>query len=62
MIYCLYQTTNLVNGKIYVGIHQSQSLDDAYLGSGKLLKAAIKKYGRKNFKREILKRSLQKKK
>lgn len=45
----LYQTTNLINGKIYVGIH---STDD--LGSGIALINAIKKYGKENFEREIL--------
>ena len=48
----IYKTTNLVNGKIYIGQHCGTN--PAYLGSGKLLKAAIKKYGQENFKREIL--------
>lgn len=52
--YLVYKTTNLVNGKIYIGQHQTYDLNDGYLGSGKLLKQAIKKYGEQNFKREIL--------
>ena len=48
----IYKTTNLVNGKIYVG--QDSNNDSNYLGGGKLLKLAIKKYGRNNFKKEIL--------
>lgn len=51
-----YKTTNLVNGKYYYGIRSTDKdpLKDSYLGSGKNLKRAIKKYGRENFKKEIL--------
>ena len=52
----LYQTTNNVNGKIYVGVHklQNTSYSKNYVGSGDNIKAAIKKYGRKNFTRSTL--------
>lgn len=49
----IYKTTNLINGKFYVGQHNT-SANDGYLGSGKILKQAICKYGKDNFKREIL--------
>jgi hypothetical protein len=55
MFYTVYKITNSVNGKIYVGLHVTKDLDDDYLGSGKQIQAAVKKYGRKNFKREYIK-------
>lgn len=51
----VYKTTNLVNNMIYIGFHGSKDIDhDNYLGSGYILKRAVKKNGRENFKREIL--------
>lgn len=50
----IYKTTNLVNGKWYIGMHSSDSLEDEYIGSGKMLWYSVKKYGRENFKMEIL--------
>lgn len=54
MHYLVYRTTNLVNGKCYIGVHQTDDLQDGYLGSGTLLKRAIEKHGKESFTREIL--------
>lgn len=55
----IYQTTNKLNNKRYIGLctHENPILNESkkqYLGSGKIIKNAIKRYGRKNFSRKIL--------
>ena len=50
----IYKTTNLVNGKMYIGVHMTNDLADGYLGSGKVFKSAVKKYGKESFSRKIL--------
>jgi group I intron endonuclease len=48
----VYKTTNLINGKFYVG--QDSHNNSNYIGSGKALGHAIKKYGKENFIKEVL--------
>lgn len=51
----IYMTTNLINGKQYIGQKKAKEfLHEKYLGSGKILKQAIETYGRENFKVEML--------
>lgn len=69
MKYIVYQTTNIKNNKIYIGVHKTQNPDifDGYIGCGiKLnnpstymnpttpLQYAVKKYGTSSFKRVTL--------
>ena len=51
----IYITENLINGKRYLGFCGYQKkIWTSYLGSGKQIKQAIKKYGKHNFKRTII--------
>lgn len=65
MNYIVYKTTNLINGKIYVGVHRTNlDIFDGYIGCGvskknknkktKGFPKAVQKYGYENFKRETL--------
>lgn len=54
MLYTIYKVTNKINGKIYIGKHQTENPNDGYFGSGKFIKSAIRKYGKENFTKEVL--------
>lgn len=54
MNHIVYKTTCTITGKYYIGIHSTNDLDDGYLGSGKLLRRSINKYGANSHIREII--------
>lgn len=45
----IYLTTNLLNGKKYIGKHKASIFNEEYLGSGKIIRQAVLKNGRENF-------------
>ena len=49
----IYLTTNLLNGKQYVGSHEG-NIDDNYFGSGSLIKKSLSKNGKLNFHKVLL--------
>ena len=54
MQYIVYQIKNNINGKIYIGCHKTDDINDGYMGSGKILLRAYEKYGQENFTKTIL--------
>jgi len=50
----VYQITCDVTNKIYVGAHSTNDMEDGYLGSGTLIRKAIRKYGPEHFHKTIL--------
>lgn len=50
----IYRITNLLTDRVYIGRHCTNKINDSYMGSGKKLLDDIKKYGKDQFKKEIL--------
>ena len=50
----IYKITNNINGKLYIGKHSTDKLNDGYIGSGIRLHQAYNKYGIENFTKEYL--------
>ena len=53
-IHYIYRTTCNITGEWYVGMHSTSKLDGGYMGSGKILRYSIRKYGKENHTKETL--------
>lgn len=50
----IYKTICLTTGHFYYGVHSTNDINDKYIGSGVKFLNYVRKYGRKNFVREIV--------
>lgn len=54
MVHYVYEIQNTLNNATYTGMTSKSTLETPYMGSGKWLKLAQKKYGIQNFTKRIL--------
>ena len=50
----IYKTTNLLDNKIYIGQHKGKLFDPDYYGSGSWFSSVFRKYGKENFRCEVI--------
>lgn len=53
-MHTVYKITNIVNNKIYIGVHKTDNPYDSYKGTDVIILKAHAKYGLDNFSKEIL--------
>jgi L-rhamnose mutarotase len=53
-IHYIYKTTCKITGRYYIGMHSTNNFEDGYLGSGKILRYSIRKYGEENHIKEVI--------
>lgn len=54
MIHYTYLITNTLNGKIYIGVHSTNDINDGYMGSSIPLNNDMQKFGKEYFTKQIL--------
>jgi hypothetical protein len=53
-MYIVYKIINVLNHHYYIGVHKTNNINDSYLGSGIRILRAVRKYQKKNFIKQIL--------